>query len=235
MRLAAYLRVSSNGQIDAWGLDRQEAAIKAWAKTNKHRIVAWHRDEGVSGTIEAVDRPGLSAAIAQLGVTADAILIADLDRFARTLQVQETALAVVWAAGGQVFTASSGEVLPDDPDDPARTLVRQVMGSVIEFEKRQAVRRMRLGREAKAAAGKHAVGPYRFGFRGAGEGRERDAAPRSDEQVAVARIVDLRRAGQSYRAIAAVLDAEGLRPRKAGQWSAMAVRNIALRELGPAA
>jgi DNA invertase Pin-like site-specific DNA recombinase len=230
MRLVAYLRVSSNGQIDAWGIDRQEHAIRQWAKMHHHRIVDWRRDEGVSGKVEAVDRPGLSAAIAQLGSGADGILIADLDRFARTLQVQETALAVVWRLGGQVFTATSGEVLPDDPDDPARTLIRQVMGGVIEYEKKQSVRRMRLGREAKAAEGKHAVGPYRYGYEGTGEGRERDAGPRADEQRAVARILWLRATGAPYRAIAAALDAEGLRPRKAEYWSAAAVRNVVLRE-----
>ena len=46
----------------------------------------------------------------------------------------------------------------------------------------------------------------------------------------MARIVELRQAGESYRAIAATLDAEGLRPRRAASWSAMAVRNIAERE-----
>jgi recombinase len=47
----------------------------------------------------------------------------------------------------------------------------------------------------------------------------------------IARIVKLRRAGESYRAVAATLDAEGLRPRRAASWSAMAVRNIAQREI----
>ncbi|MDQ2789590.1 MAG: recombinase family protein [Actinomycetota bacterium] len=55
--------------------------------------------------------------------------------------------------------------------------------------------------------------------------------PREDEQRTVRRIVELRRAGQTYRAIAASLDSEGLRPRRAGSWSAAAVRNITLREL----
>jgi hypothetical protein len=51
-----------------------------------------------------------------------------------------------------------------------------------------------------------------------------------DEQAAVARIV--RRAGESYRAIAATLDAEGHRPRRAASWSAMAVRSVAHRAMG---
>jgi hypothetical protein len=40
-----------------------EAAVRGWAKTNGHRISEWRYDKGRSGTLEAVDRPGLFAAI----------------------------------------------------------------------------------------------------------------------------------------------------------------------------
>jgi Recombinase len=46
-------------------------------------------------------------------------------------------------------------------------------------------------------------------------------------RIAELRIAELRTAGQSYRQIAATLDAEGLAPRRAARWSAMSVRNIA--------
>jgi len=230
MRVVGYLRVSSATQIDAWGLDRQESAIRAYARTHDHRIVAWERDEGVSGTIEGVDRPGLSAAIKRIGHGVEAILIADLDRFARKLTVQEAALAVVWKAGGRVLTATSGEVREDDPDDPSRTLIRQVMGAVIEFEKRQSVKRMRDGMIEKAKAGKKATGSYSYGWTGTGKGRERDAGPLPAEQQAVDRILALRAAGTSYRAICGVLDDEGFRPRRAERWLPMTVRRIAERE-----
>jgi DNA invertase Pin-like site-specific DNA recombinase len=129
-----------------------------------------------------------------------------------------------------VFTAEDGEVLRDDPDDPMRTAIRQVQGVFAELDRKTVVKRLRDGRRAKAAEGKHAVGPYAFGHEGTGKGRERDAGPRADEQPAVARIVAMRATGAPYRTIAAALDAEGLRPRRAASWSAAAVRNVALRE-----
>lgn len=46
----------------------------------------------------------------------------------------------------------------------------------------------------------------------------------------VHRIVELRGQGESFRSIASTLDAEGHRPRRAASWSAMAVRNVVLRE-----
>jgi hypothetical protein len=53
----------------------------------------------------------------------------------------------------------------------------------------------------------------------------RNGAHRRTEQAAVRRIAELRTAGQSYRQIAATLDAEDLALRRAAAWSAMAVRN----------
>ncbi len=228
MRLVAYLRVSSVSQIDAWGLDRQEAAIKKWARSNGHKIVHWSRDEGVSGTLDAIDRPGMSEAISLIGHGADGLLVADLDRFARELMVQEATLGVIWKLGGKVFTATSGEVLQDDPEDGARTLIRQVLGAVIQYEKHQTVKRLRQGREAKAAAGKKAAGVYVFGTRGEGRGKARDAVPDPVEQATIARIHELRAENKSYREIAAQLDDEGLKPRRAERWSAMTVRRAFL-------
>jgi DNA invertase Pin-like site-specific DNA recombinase len=230
MRLCAYLRVSSKGQIDAWGLDRQEVAIRQYAKAHGHKIVEWYRDEGVSGTIEAVDRPQLAEAIRGLGSKAEGILVADIDRLARSLMVQEAALAVIWRTGCKVFTATNGEVLEDDPEQLERALIRQVLGAVVQFEKGQAVKRMRGGMRAKAAAGRKATGSYAYGYRGEGKGRERDARPYPTEQAAVRRILALRRAGASYREICTALTDEGHHPKRAEQWLPMTIKRIYDRE-----
>lgn len=234
MRLVAYLRVSSNGQLDGYGFDVQRRHIRAWAKTNGHKLVAEFTD-AVTGKADAVDRPGLLEAlqVVRRPPEADGIIVGKLDRLARQLTTQEAILSLVWREGGRVFTAECGEVLQDDPDDPMRTAIRQVQGVFAELDRKTVVKRLRDGRRAKAEQGKHAVGAYPFGYQGTGKGRERDAGPRDDEQAAVARIVELRRAGGSYRVIAAALDDEGLRPRKATKWSAAAVRNVVRREMGP--
>jgi DNA invertase Pin-like site-specific DNA recombinase len=233
MKLVAYLRVSSAVQLEAWGMDRQEAAVRAWAKTNGHRIAEWRRDEGVSGTLESVDRPGLSEAIELVGTSAvDGLLVADLDRFARKLTVQETTLALVWRAGGRVFTATGGEVLCEDPDDPSRNLIRQVMGAVIEYEKGMAVMRMRHGKRAKATTGRKTDGQYAYGYQATGHGRERDAGPEPEQQAVVARIVAEREAGRSYRAICDALNDEGVPTKQGRTWLPMTVKRIHDRSQG---
>lgn len=228
MKLVAYIRVSTAGQVsDGYGLDVQERTVKAWAKSHGHRIVKVVREEGVSGAKDALDRPGLSEALLMVKEgDAEGLLIPRLDRLARALTVQEATLAIVWRAGGRVFTTDTGEVLADDPDDPMRTAMRQVVGVFAELDRRMVVKRLRDGRAAKATAGRKAVGAYAYGTHGQGEGRDRDAAPNPQEAATVARILELRKEGKSYRAIGEQLDTEGLKPRRAARWSAMTVRSV---------
>jgi DNA invertase Pin-like site-specific DNA recombinase len=228
MKLVAYIRVSGTGQVtDGYGLEVQEKAVKAWAKKYGHRIVRIVREEGVSGATDALDRPGLSEALLMVQEgDAEGLLVPRLDRLARALTVQEATLAIVWRAGGRIFTADTGEVMADDPDDPMRTAMRQVVGVFAELDRRMVVKRLRDGRAAKKAAGKKAVGAYAYGTHGTGEGRDRDAAPNPAERRALDRILELRAAGSSFRTIGETLDAEGLPPRRAAKWSAMTVRSI---------
>jgi DNA invertase Pin-like site-specific DNA recombinase len=104
--------------------------------------------------------------------------------------------------------------------------MRQVVGVFAELDRRMVVKRLRDGRAAKKATGRKSVGAYAYGTHGEGEGRDRDAAPNPAEAAAVARILELRAEGQSYRAIGEQLDAEGLHPRRAAKWNAMTVRSI---------
>ena len=129
----------------------QEKACRSWAKANGHKIVATFTDAGISGSKDISDRPGLSAAIDTLRPPprATGLIVAKLDRLARALHVQESVLQVVWRAGGSVFTADTGEVLQDDPDDPMRTFVCQVVGGVAQLERSLIAERMRDGRNAK--------------------------------------------------------------------------------------
>ena len=232
MRVVGYVRVSSDSQAEAFGPAVQEKAIRTWAKANGHTVVEMYRDLGVSGTVDAASRPGLSAALDALRPPpkATGLVIARLDRLARSLHIQEAALQVAWSAGGTVFTADGGEVLADDAEDPLRTLVRQVVGAVSQFERGLIAKRMRDGRMAKAASGRKATGAYSFGYTAGGKGRDRDSVPDTAEQAVVARIMALRQTGMPYRAIAATLDGDGLKPRRATAWSAMSVRAVVQRE-----
>lgn len=227
LRLIEYRRVSSRGQLkDGYGLDIQATDNGAFAEAHGFRIVETFTDGAVKGALPAEERPGLRAALEALANGADGLLVGKLDRLARELTVQEATLAVIWRRGKRAFESASGEVLKDDPDDPMRTAMRQMVGVFAQLDRAMVAKRLRDGRKAKAATGRKSVGAYAFGTQGEGTGRDRDAAVNPEEARAVTRIVELRQGGKPYREIAATLDAEGFRPRRAASWSATAVRNI---------
>ena len=232
MRLVEYRRVSSQGQADYGnGLVTQRKADRAWARDNGHRIVKVCVDEGVSGTTPVTDRAGFICVMDTLAAgLAEGVLIPRLDRLARSVTIQEAALAALWACDYRVFAADQGEIMPNDVDDPMRIAMREMAGVFAGLDRRMVVKRLRDGRKAKEAAGRKATGDYAYGYEGAGKGRERDAAPREDEQAALRRILGLRQAGQSYREIVSALEAEGFQPRRAAHWSPMTVRAICMRE-----
>ncbi|MFB6710636.1 recombinase family protein, partial [Streptomyces sp. NPDC056333] len=136
LRLVMYLRVSTGGQLDGYGLDAQEADCRKWAKKHGHKIVAVRTDGAVTGKSTDDERAGLTEALALLADgTGDGLLAPNLDRLARELTIQEAALSVIWAYGSRAFTADHGEHLADDEDDPMRTFVRHVMGAAAQLER----------------------------------------------------------------------------------------------------
>ena len=143
-----YLRVSSSVQVEGTGLDVQRASIEATATRMGLVILAWCEDAGVSGTVEALDRPGFNCLVEHLASGEAAYVLAHhADRLARTLHVQEAALAVLWQHGATVVLG--GEVVQaDDPSDPMRTLIRQILGAVAEYSRRDVVVKMHSGRKA---------------------------------------------------------------------------------------
>lgn len=216
MRIVAYVRVSTDRQAEkGFGLEVQIEAIKSWARAHGHRLVLIARDEGISGTRDAADRPGLTEALQALQEgKAEALLVPRLDRLARSLSVQEAALAHAWRSGARVFSCDAGEVLADDPDDPMRTAMRQMMGVFSQLERSMLTARMRAGRQAKGAKGGYAYGGPPLGY----VAQDGSLAPDAREQATLRRIQQLRSEGLSLRAMARVLQAEGHSPKRSSTW-----------------
>jgi DNA invertase Pin-like site-specific DNA recombinase len=229
MRIAAYLRVSTDAQAEhGLGLDIQEQAIRKWAKANGHKIVDWYRDEGVSGSNGIDSRTALPDALAAIKDSqAVGLAVYRLDRLARDLIIQETLLAEIRRMGGDVYTTSAAEAgyLADDPDDPSRKLIRQVLGAVAEYERSMIALRLRSGRKRKAERGGFAYGSPRYGYRAEGG----QLVPEPAEQAVLARIRELRAGGLSVRMIADTLTSEGLKPKRGGEWHPETIRRILAR------
>lgn len=226
LRVVAYVRVSTTEQVDhGQGLDIQRKTIRAWARTNNARVVAWFSDEGVSGSNGIEGRDGLAEALEALrNRQADGLVVPKLDRLARSLTVQEGTLAKVWDLGCSVYATDLGEVPKDDPSDPMRTALRQMVGVFAELERGMIAARMRAGIRNKAADGGYVGGQPAYGY--AADPKTHELVEHPDEQATLNIMRSLRKRGLSYRAIADELDTRRLPPRKGDRWQAMTVKRI---------
>jgi DNA invertase Pin-like site-specific DNA recombinase len=220
VKLVAYLRVSTDVQVEQGnGLDVQRRTIRAWAKTNGHRIVLWVADEGVSGSNGLEQREGLVEALSALqGRQIEGLVVYRLDRLARDSILREQLLREIARLGGRAFSTSDAEAHDTDPNgdalDPSRRLIRQVLAAVSEYERAMIRLRMRAGKEAKRAKRGFIGGQVPLGFRAA----DGILVPDDDEQAALRRLLELRAEGLSLRAIGDRLLSEGHQPKRSDRW-----------------
>jgi DNA invertase Pin-like site-specific DNA recombinase len=228
LRLIGYRRVSTNGQVDRYGLPAQETDLRAYARSTGHRLVRIETDGAKPGSLPPDERPGLLAALRAIEKgEADGLLVpGDLDRLARQLTVQEGILGKIWSIGGVIHSTTRGEILPDDPDDPMRTAIRQIMGVIAQLDRAMTAKRMRNGRKAKAAVGGYAgYGSPAFGQRSV----DGELVTDEREAVATARMRELRAGGMSYQQIADQLNGEGIESKRGGAWYAQTVSRVLAR------
>jgi len=218
LRLLAYIRVSSTNTAHHEPSEaEQRKVITGWAAAQHAKVTDTFTDRAVSGANGAEDRPELHAALAALhDGAADGLLVQHLDRLSRKLDVQEAVLGKVWAAGTECYAVQGyGGLVPrDDPDDPMRTAMRQVMGVMVQLDRGMVVARMRRGKRDKAARGGYTGGWVPLGM----TVEDRELVPDPAEQAAVALILGMHEQGASLREIIAALEEGGHRTKRGGRW-----------------
>ncbi len=221
-KAVSYLRVSGKGQINKGGFPRQRDTVEKYAKANKLDIIKEYRDEGVSGTKELEHRQGLAAMLDYIesdGVKI--VLVERADRVARDLMVSEVILGQFRDLGVSVISADSGVDLTAGDDDPTRTLIRQVLGAVSQFEKSILVLKLRASRERTkrntgSCEGKKPYGHY----------------PGESEVLEKIKSLYRKQHGQKRLTcgkIAGVLNTEGIKTRTGGIWYESTIRQILRR------
>lgn len=207
-----YLRVSGKGQINGDGFTRQIEAINRYARGNNIQIVHVYREMGVTGTKDAEDRAAFMEMMTALHANGTTlILIEKLDRLARDLMVQESIIADLRANGFQLISVAEPDLLQDDP---GRTMFRQFMGAIAQYDKTSIVLKLRGARQRMKATTGRCEGRKPYG--------ERDG-----EAAAIERMRELRTAGMAYQQIAATLNSEAVPTRTDGaRWRGCTVNGI---------
>lgn len=225
--VVAYVRVSTSTQVaDGDGLGVQRERIAAWSAYQGLTPPDVHEDAGVSGSSD--NRPALRAALrACLGLGSDAVLVVyKLDRLGRNaLDVQEV-LAVLLDAGVRVVALADGIDSASGMGAALLKLLTSILSTFAELERENIRTRLLDGRRRADAQDRVYASEPRYGRRVCD--RDMRALTRDEmEARAVARIRELHADGLSFRMIAARLDCEGFRPRRAKQWCHVVVGRIA--------
>lgn len=221
-RTLSYRRVSGRGQVDGDGFERQQEAIDRFCAANGLVVKAHFTDEAVSGTVEGTDRPGLVELLQYLDKSGiKSVTVERLDRLARDLMVQECIIMEFRKRGVKLFAADQGQMIDmaDDGSDPTRTLIRQVMGALAQWEKSVIVKKLRVARERVKAEKGHCEGNKPFGFY-------------PGESQTLAAMTMLREQGSSNSAIARFLNESEMTKRNGTEWDGDSVYEILTRRGG---
>lgn len=222
----AYIRVSKAEQ--ALGPEAQRAAIERWAAAHETVIVAWHVDH-VTGGAPIDKRPGLLAAVDALSDSrAGLLVVAKRDRLARDPIITAMAEQLCARQGARVVSAA-GEGTDSDEHDPSAQLMRRLVDAFAEYERALIRARTRAALGVKRARGER-VGRIPFGKRLSANGTALEPCP--SELAILQRMAALRASGHTVRAVAELLEREGVRGRSGAPFSHVSVCQLLNRSAG---
>jgi DNA invertase Pin-like site-specific DNA recombinase len=204
------------------GFPRQQDTILRYAKANRFEVVQEFRDEGVTGTKEALDRPGLTDLFVALKANGvKVVIVENATRVARDLMVSEIILAEFRKLGVKVISADGGMDLTLGNDDPTGKLVRQILAAVSEWEKCLIVQKLRASRLRIRRAGGRCEGRKPYG-------------ETPEDQVVVEKMKTWRKEKKSFVEIADALNAENIPTQSGGEskWHPTQVQRVLKRVNG---
>lgn len=215
-----YTRVSGKGQTAGTGLDRQEQAVRAYAKKNGYDMVKVY-SEAHTGTKE--QRPVFSEMLSDLLSNGCRVIIVEcLDRLARDLAVQMQICSLLSSKGVRLINAMTGADATN-PSDPMAVAMLQMQGCFAELDKSLLVKKLKKGRDAKREKTGSCEGRKSFGYR-PGEAYTIDRMKQLyRKKPGVGRL--------SYCRIATVLNKENRPTRHGGKWYGVTVERILKRVL----
>jgi len=198
-----YARFSPRPNADkSESIEMQIEWCKEWCSKNGHTVVSIFQDRAKSGKEE--DRPGLWAAVD--AVKRDYILLVwKLDRLARNVYLSNILERSVTKRGGRIMSAN-GEGTSEENSDQD-WLVRQILQTLAEYERRVIAARIKAAVHRHRANGRYCGGLVPFGYMRDPDD-QRQVVENPDEQKSIARIFELLDQGLTLNKIAKQLEKE---------------------------
>jgi DNA invertase Pin-like site-specific DNA recombinase len=233
MRVFSYIRVSGLGQVDKDGPVRQQETVRDYCAKHSLQIVHQFFEEGISGTVDAMDRPQFAEMLSKAdmfkqtiaeaaptvitdALNVEAIVVERMDRLARDLMVSEFLLAECRKRGLKIFCADQGELvdMATNEGDPTRVMLRQILGAIAQWEKSVTVKKLRAARLRKKAKGIKCEGKNAYGSKPGEKEILRDIS----DMLCVGKL--------KYAQIASYLNAKGFKTRHGRDWNKHSVCNV---------
>lgn len=220
MKVAAYIRVSTDGQCgdDKFGMDAQMEQIQLYCDVHGHEIVNWFKDEGVSGVKE--ERPALDQIIYGdvTNPPYEAVIVAKSDRIARDMELYFYFKMLLNKKNIQLISIQEdfGSMGMYAPLLEAFTLF------VGQMERDNINKRTSGGRKVKASQGGYSGGKAPFGYK-----VQNGELVVNEEEAEIVRVIfDLRNNGHTLRDIADTVTKAGFKNRSGKSVSFSNVQNI---------
>lgn len=221
-RAVAYLRVSTDKQAErGLSLEAQREKLDLYSRLHELDVVEVIVDAGESG--KSLERPGLRRALELLqSGQADALAVVKLDRLTRSVRDLGTLLGTVFAPGRAELLSVTESL---DTRTPAGRLVVHILGAVSQWERESTAQRTSEVMLHMSQTGLFVGGTPPYGFTVIDGRLVTDFA----EKVVVDLILELAQAGQSFRAIARELKAQGIGTRAGRPFDSTQVRRVVQR------
>lgn len=212
-----YVRVSTTEQGNSVELQIQK--IEAYCTMRDLVLAGVFVDEGVSGSTKMESRPAGKQALEAMA-DVDGVVIMKLDRAWRSASDALNTVEAWEKAGKALHIVDMGGQTLDTSTAGGKVFFTMLAGFA-EFERKQIVERTTAVKRQLAAQGRYMGGQAPYGKRTDETGQLVDDP---HEQAVLALVSELRRAGLSWRKVAAELESRGITTRKGGPFTASGIR-----------
>ncbi len=158
-KAVAYIRVSTEGQAEKFGIDAQKDAIIQYAQENNLEIIRWYEEVG-SGAKEREVFESLCLGAEGERTDFDTVIVFKTDRVARETKLYFYYLYLLEKQG--ITLLSTMEEF--DEDSGITNLYRSILQFVAEQERKNILVRTMNGRKVKASQGGFVGGKVPYGY-----------------------------------------------------------------------
>lgn len=223
IRACIYIRVSSVGQVDGFGLKVQEEKCRQMIDFKDWTLTKVYTDAGISGTLDSTQRPGLQDLINDgREKQFDAVVVHALDRLGRKTLLVLQLLDLF--KDMNIKLISCKEQL--DTTTPMGAFYVTMNSAIVQLERDNIVARMREGSNQRVKLDGDNGGAMPYGYRREGG----DVVINTEEAEIIRKIFNMRDQKITQVKIANHLNSENIKSPRGAMWTQGIISKILKRK-----